>query len=87
MIPAELGSLTAALRQLQEYNARLIVQERSGRLDVVRSLSLALVLFLAGGLCGIVLEKRQTTDVLSYVVLRLSESRRRPLPWSRQRCI
>jgi hypothetical protein len=63
-VSAELGKLTAASRQLREHNARLIVLERANAW-VWQGL-LALVLFLAGGLCGIVLEKRQTTDVLSH---------------------
>ena len=63
MISAELGKLTATSQQLQEHNARMIMQERSS--VWVWHGVLAMVLFLAGGLCGIVLEKRQTTDVLS----------------------
>jgi hypothetical protein len=64
-ISAELGKLIAASRQLREHNAGLIVRERSN-VGVWQGL-LALVLFLAGGLCGIVVERRQTTDILSSV--------------------
>lgn len=61
-ISAELAKLTLASRHLEEHNARLIVQERSNAW--LWQGVLALVLYLAGGLSGIVLEKRQTTDAL-----------------------
>jgi hypothetical protein len=62
-ISADLEKLTTASDRLREHNAHLFQEHR-------RSASLghgvlALVLFLAGGLCGIFIEKRQTTDVLS----------------------
>jgi hypothetical protein len=86
---AELGKLTAASRQLQEHNARLIVQERANAL--VRQGLLALVLFLVGGLCGIVLEKRQTTDVLSAFGSQIEQIQTSPAPLvppaKRRRCI
>jgi hypothetical protein len=62
-ISAELEKLTTASDRLREHNAQLFQQERkSARLwhGV-----LALVLFLAGGLCGILIEHCQTTDLLS----------------------
>jgi hypothetical protein len=62
-ISAELENLTAASERLREHNAHLRQQER--RSALVWHGILALVLFLAGGLCGIFIEKRQTTDVLS----------------------
>jgi hypothetical protein len=77
-ISAELGKLTAASRQMQEHNARLIVQERSNAW-LWQGL-LALVLFLVGGLCGILLEKRQTTDVLSNVVAQIERIQTPPAP-------
>ena len=70
-ISAELGKLTAASRHVQEHNARLILQERSN-VWVWQGL-LALVLFLVGGLCGIVLEKRQTTDILGGIVTQIEQ--------------
>jgi hypothetical protein len=62
-ISAELKKLTSASDRLREHNFHLLQHKRKSAwlwLSV-----LALVLFLAGGLCGIFIEKRQTTDVLS----------------------
>lgn len=64
-ISAELTKLATASRHVQEHNARLILQERS-RSWQWQGL-LALVLFLAGGLCGIAIEKRQTADDLTNI--------------------
>jgi hypothetical protein len=64
-ISAELTKLTAASANLQQHNAQLFVQERSNRW--LWQGMLALVLFLVGGLCGILLEKGQTTDVLNNI--------------------
>ncbi len=64
-ISAELTKLATASRHVQEHNARLIVQERS-RSWQWQGL-LALVLFLAGGLCGIAIKKRQTADDLTNI--------------------
>ena len=50
---------------LQEHNAQLFVQERSNRWLWQGLLGLAL--FLIGGVSGIVLEKRQTTDLLNNI--------------------
>jgi hypothetical protein len=77
-ISAELGKLTAASRHLQEHNARMIVQERSNAW-LWQGL-LGLVLLLAGCLCGIVLETRQTTDVLSNIGAQLERIQRPPAP-------
>jgi len=77
-ISAELGKLTAASRHVQEHNAQLILQERSN-VWVWQGL-LALVLFLVGGLCGIVLEKRQTTDILSGIVTQIEQIQTPPAP-------
>jgi len=63
---------------MQEHNARLIVQERSNAW-LWQGL-LALVLFLVGGLCGILLEKRQTTDVLSNVGAQIERIQSPPAP-------
>jgi hypothetical protein len=64
-ISTELGKLRTASRELQEHNARLITQERSN--TWMWQGLLALVLFLGGGLCGIVLQQQQTTDVRDKV--------------------
>ena len=77
-ITAELGKLAAASRQLQEHNAQLIVQERS--IAWVWQGLLALVLFLAGGLSGIVLEKRQTADTPSGIVSQIEQIHPPPAP-------
>ena len=77
-ISAELGKLIAASRQMQVHNARLILQERSNA-GLWQGL-LALVLFLAGGLCGILLEQRQTTDVLSNVGAQIERIQAPPAP-------
>jgi hypothetical protein len=62
-ISAELEKLTTASDRLREHNAHLFQDHRSSAW--LGHGVLALVLFLAGGLCGIFIEKRQTTDVLS----------------------
>jgi hypothetical protein len=60
-ISTELEKLTAASRQLREHNAKLMVQERWNAW--LWQVLLALLLFLVGGLCGIVIEKRQAVDL------------------------
>jgi hypothetical protein len=62
-ISAELQKLMAASDRLREHNAHLFQDHHSSAW--LGHGALALVLFLAGGLCGIFIEKRQTTDVLS----------------------
>jgi len=73
-ISAETAKLLTTARQVHEHNARLIVQHRSHRwaLQAVG----ALLLFLVGGLCGIVLEKRQTVDVLRDLALQVERAER-----------
>ena len=73
-ISAETAKLLTAARQVEEHNARLIVEQRSHRwaLQAVG----ALLLFLVGGLCGIVLEKRQTVDVLRDLGLQVERAER-----------
>jgi hypothetical protein len=61
----ETAKLVTAARRVEDYNERLIIQQRSNRC-ALQGLG-ALVLFLLGGVAGIVLEKRQTTDVLSNI--------------------
>jgi len=77
-VSAELTKLLAASREVQNHNARLMVQERS-KAWVWQGL-LALVLFLAGGLCGIVVEKRQTQAMLSGIVVQMDAIRTPPAP-------
>ena len=64
-ISTELEKLTAASDRLRDSNAHLLQHERKTTW-LFRGL-LALVLFLAGGLFGIFIEKHQTTDLLSRV--------------------
>jgi hypothetical protein len=72
-ISAELEKLTIVSDRLQEHNARLLQQERKSAW--LWQGVLALVLFLAGGLCGILVEKHQTTDVLSEVGAQIQQPR------------
>ncbi len=62
-ISAELVKLTAASRELQQQNTVLIARERE-QWWLWKGL-LGLTIFLIGGVCGILLEKRQTVDVMS----------------------
>jgi hypothetical protein len=64
-ISSELTKLAIASANLREHNAQLFVQERSNRWLWQGLLGLAL--FLIGGVSGIVLEKRQTTDLLNNI--------------------
>jgi len=64
-ISTELGKLTAASRQLQEHNTKLIFRERAN--GWLWKGLLGLVLFLVGGICGILLEKRQVSGFISNV--------------------
>jgi hypothetical protein len=64
-ISTELAKLSEASRTLQQQNAELVVQERSNRW--LWQALFALTLFLLGGCCGILLEKRQTTDLLGTI--------------------
>ncbi len=77
-ISGELTRLAAASRHVQEHNARLMVQEHS-RSWQWQGL-LALVLFLAGGLCGIAIEKRQTADDLTNIYAQIERIQTPPVP-------
>jgi hypothetical protein len=59
------AKLIAAARTVDEHNQRLMYQQRSNRWGLLAMA--ALLLFLVGGLCGIVLEKRQTVDALANI--------------------
>jgi hypothetical protein len=63
-ISIEIGQLRAASRQLREHNAKLIVQERWNAW--LWQVLLSLLLFVAGGFCGVALEKRGISDVRWY---------------------
>jgi hypothetical protein len=68
-LASETAKLVSAARQVEEHNVQLIVQERSNRRPWQGIL--ALLLFLAGGVCGILIEKGQTTDLLSDIDARV----------------
>lgn len=59
------AKLVAAARLVEDHNNRLIYQHRSNRWGMLAMA--ALLLFLMGGLAGIVLEKRQTADALANI--------------------
>jgi hypothetical protein len=62
-ISTELVRLAEASSEIQRHNHRLILRDRSQRW-VWQGVA-ALALFLFGGLAGIVMEKRETTNVLT----------------------
>ena len=64
-ISAELLKLTSASRNLQDQNAQLLLEQPSNH-RVWQSM-LVMVMFLLGGLCGIVFEKNQTAAVLTNI--------------------
>jgi len=64
-IASEVQKLNAAARLVGEYNGRLMARDRSNRWGV--QVAAVFIAFLAGGLAGIVLEKRQTVDVLANI--------------------
>ena len=64
-VAAELAKLVTASRQVQDHNARLMEQER--RASWLWIVVVTLVVFLAGGLCGLLFEKGQTTDALAVM--------------------
>ena len=68
-ISAELGKLTAASRQLQEHNAKLILRERAN--GWLWKGLIGLGLFLMGGICGILMEKSQMSDFMSNIGSRM----------------
>jgi hypothetical protein len=70
-ISTELGKLSVASRQLREHNAKLIVQERWNAW--LWQVLLALLLFVAGGFCGVALEKRGLGDAHHIEHSRLME--------------
>jgi hypothetical protein len=71
-ISTELGVLTEASCRLREQNAKLIIQERWN--GWLWQALLALLLFLFGGLCGLVFEKRHVGDVRGTVGTQMERS-------------
>ncbi len=59
------AKLIAAARQVEDHNQRLMYQQRSNSRGMLAMA--ALLIFLIGGLAGIVLEKRQTVDALANI--------------------
>jgi hypothetical protein len=64
-ISSETAKLVTAARNVEEHNARLMAREKSNRWGLVALA--AMVVFLVGGFCGILVEKRQTADLLSNI--------------------
>ncbi len=77
-LSTELAKLTVASKQLARQNACLPFEERSSA-SLWQSLA-AVVLFLAGGICGILLEKHQTTDGLANLYVQIEHLRHLPIP-------
>lgn len=73
-ISTELAKLSEASSTLRQQNAELIVQEQSNRW--LWQALLALTLFLVGGCCGVLLEKRQTTDLLGTIASQVERTHR-----------
>ena len=73
-ITNEVKKLDSAARLVEQHNAALMVRERSNRWAL--RMAAVFVAFLVGGLCGIVLEKRQTVDVLTDLGLQVERAER-----------
>jgi hypothetical protein len=73
-ITNEVKKLDSAARLVEQHNAALMVRERSNRWAL--RMAAVFVAFLVGGLCGIVLEKRQTVDVLRGLGLQVERAER-----------
>jgi hypothetical protein len=77
-IGAEVKKLDGAARVVAEHNARLVARERSNRWML--TVAAVFIAFLVGGLAGIVLEKRQTTDLLSNIGAQIEKVQTQVLP-------
>ncbi len=77
-LAAETSKLAKTAREVEELNRRLIVQQRSNRWGM-QALA-ALLIFLVGGLTGIVLEKRQTVDALANIGMQIERVQPPTLP-------
>jgi hypothetical protein len=64
-IAADLNKLTLASRSIQAHNVQLL-RDQEGNSRVWHCV-LLVVMFVMGGLCGVVFEKNQTADVLANV--------------------
>jgi hypothetical protein len=64
-ISSEMLKLVSAARLVEKHNEQLIAQQRAN--GWMLQALVAVVLFLIGGFCGIMVEKRQTTDLLSNI--------------------
>ena len=64
-LTTETTKLLAAARQVEQHNARLMAREHSTRWGLM--VMAALLIFLLGGLAGIVMEKHQTVDALANI--------------------
>ncbi len=78
ILSTELAKLTIASKQLARQNACLPFEERSSA-SFWQSLA-AIVLFLAGGICGILLGKHQTTDSLANLYVQIERLGSLPIP-------
>lgn len=77
-ISAETAKLVTAARKIEEHNERLILQQRSNRWGLLALA--ALVVFLVGGFCGILVEKRQTADLLANIGTQIERVQTTALP-------
>ena len=64
-IATEIRKLVTAAREVEAYNARLIQQNRED--GWFMKALIVLVVFLVGGFCGMMVEKRQTTNLISNI--------------------
>jgi len=64
-LTTEITKLLAAARQVEQHNAALMTREKSNRWSL--QAAAVFIALLVGGLAGIVLEKRQTADLLTNI--------------------
>jgi hypothetical protein len=77
-IASEVKKLDVAASVVEQHNARLIARERSNRWGL--QATAVFLAFLVGGLAGIVLEKRQTVDLLSNIGAQIERVQTPALP-------
>ncbi len=78
---AETTKLAVAAKGVKEENVRLMVRQRSSH-SVILGLA-GLLLFMLGGLCGILLEKRETNELLAEMGARVERIQRPAVPASK----